>query len=271
MNQRIVTAAVLLPIAVAAVLLLPTPWMMVLVAAVMLAGLWEWARLSGLRDRTLRAAWLAAHAAMMAWLAWYGWPDLFPWIALIGALWWLLAALWLGRYEFASRLRRRNRALKLGAGTLAVIPAWAGFALLHGDGGIGPRWALFACSLVWAADICAYFAGRRFGGPRLAPRISPNKTWSGLAGGLAGALVLGIAVMPLLQVPWGRAGSMLLLVVATTLAAVVGDLFESLIKRHGGAKDSGVMVPGHGGMLDRIDSILAALAVFAVGKAWLAL
>ncbi|HET6603902.1 MAG TPA: phosphatidate cytidylyltransferase [Xanthomonadaceae bacterium] len=269
MKQRIVTAVVLFPIAVAAVLLLPTPWMMTLIAAVMLAGLWEWGRLSGLGDRTLRAAWLAAHAAVMAWLAWYGWPDLFPWIALIGALWWLLAALWLGHYEFASRPGRRNRALKLGAGTLAGIPAWAGFALLHGDGALGPRWALLACAIVWAADMSAFFAGRQFGGPKLAPRVSPNKTWSGLAGGLAGALLLGIAVMPLLQVPWGQIGTMLLLVLATTLASVVGDLFESLIKRHSGAKDSGVMVPGHGGMLDRIDSTLAALAVFAVGKAWL--
>lgn len=269
MNQRVLTAMLLLPLAIAALLLLPTPWFMALAAAVFLVGVWEWTRLSGIPGAGLRLLLVGLHAALMAALAHWGWPHLFAPIALAGVAWWLLATAWLFRFDLGADLsRRRNRALTLAAGTLAVVPAWCALGLLHTVPTFGPRWTLFAVALVWAADTGAYFAGRRFGARtgKLAPRISPAKTWAGVWGGLGASLLLAAAAAPLLGVAWGALPQLLVLVLVAAAASVVGDLFESLVKRHAGAKDSSGLIPGHGGVLDRMDSLLAALPVFAVGK-----
>lgn len=271
MKQRVLTALILTPLAVAAVLWLPTPAFMALVAIFFLVGSWEWTRLAGLRHPALRFAVVALHAAAMAWLAWRGWPHLFEPIALAGVAWWLLSLPWLASFAFAARPVAGNTAIKLVVGTLAIVPAWCALALLHAVPGTGAWWTLFALAMVWAADTGAYFAGRRFGRRKLAPRISPAKTWAGVAGGVAAALVLAVAAAPLLGVEWSALHRLLLLVLFATIASIVGDLFESLIKRHAGAKDSSALIPGHGGVLDRLDSLLAALPVFAVGKIWLAL
>src|SRR5699024_7397069 len=152
--------------------------------------------------------------------------------------------------------------------------AWCALGLIHAGEPNGHRWLLLALAIVWAADTGAYFAGRRFGGKlfkerRLAPRISPNKTIEGLLGGLLAAVAGGVVFAPLA----GAAASQLPAVALVALLAagfsVLGDLFESLLKRHAGVKDSGNLIPGHGGLLDRLDGVLAALPVFAVGKIWL--
>jgi len=142
---------------------------------------------------------------------------------------------------------------------------------LHQLPDFGPRWALFAVMLVWAADTGAYFVGVRLGRRKLAPRISPNKSWEGFWGGLAGAGLIALLGFKLLGLTWGDLPALLLLTVVAAVMSVAGDLFESLLKRHSGQKDSGRLIPGHGGMLDRLDSILAALPVFMVGKLWLGL
>ena len=271
MKQRVLTALVLAPLAIAAVLWLPTALFLALIAAILLAGRWEWTRLAGLESPALRAAVLVGHAALMAWLAWRGWPELFKPVTLVGVLWWGFALLWLGRARLGHAHRRRNTAAKLVAGTLMMVPAWAAVAMLHGGGDDGPRWALAAVFLVWAADTFAYFAGSRIGGPKLAPSISPGKTWAGFIGGLVGAMLIAIPALPLLGLEWRQLPALLVLALVTALASVVGDLFESLVKRHSGAKDSGALIPGHGGVMDRLDSLLAALPVFAIGKVWLGL
>ena len=278
MKQRILTALVLAPLAIAAVLFLPTSIFMVLMAAALLLGLWEWTRLIGIESHARRAIVLLAHAALMALLAWKGWPGIFPFVALAGVAWWLLAGLWLVDMKFASAPTARNRALKLAIGTLLIVPAWCAAGMLHGDvamsgsaSHLGPAWTLYALAIVWAADTGAYFVGSRVGGPKMAPSISPGKTWSGFAGGMTTVIVLSLACAPLFGLGWDQAPLLLLASVLAGLASVVGDLFESIIKRHAGAKDSGYLIPGHGGVLDRIDSVLAALPVFAIAKAWLGL
>jgi phosphatidate cytidylyltransferase len=185
----------------------------------------------------------------------------------LGAAWWVAALAWLRYFDFASTQNPLSRAVKTCAGTLAVVPAWCALALIHRQ---GHMWLLTALCIVWAADAGAYFAGRRwggkwFGGRKLAPRISPNKTLEGLAGGLFAAVLIGLplaafAGMKLAQIP-----AMLLLTIVATLFSVVGDLLESLLKRHADVKDSSQLIPGHGGALDRIDSVLAILPVFAIG------
>lgn len=268
MRERVLTALLLAPLVLASILWLPTSALMVLVAAALLAGLWEWTDLVGVHGHTRRATILLAHAGLMAWLAWRGWPGLFPWMALAGVAWWLLALLWLRFPGFGKARNRRNLVLKLGVGTLLVIPAWCAFAMLHAA---GVAWVLHGLLLVWAADTFAFFAGRRFGGAKLAPRISPNKTWAGFFGGLFGVVLLAMVMAPVLGVAVAQLPVFVIASLLAGLASVVGDLYESLIKRQAGAKDSGTLLPGHGGVLDRIDSLLAALPVFVIAKDWFGL
>ena len=272
-RTRIVAASVMLPIAVSAVLFLPSAWFAAVLASLLVAALWEWTELAGLRERLPRVAYLLANAVLMAAVVWGAGRGLFTLklLSLIGAAWWLLVLLWLARFDFAASDTPLNRALKLLAGSLSAIPAWAAICWLHSDPTRGPGWALFAVALVWAADSGAYFVGVRYGRRKLAPRISPGKSWEGLFGGLACSLLLAVAALPLLGLGWISLPALFLLTLITALISVAGDLFESLLKRHAGAKDSSDLIPGHGGLLDRLDSLLAALPVFVVGKAWLGL
>lgn len=271
MRQRILTALILLPLAVAGVLYLPTPWLGGLVTMVLLLALWEWTRLVGVHALPARLAYLAANAALMTWLTWRAWHGLALSVVVVGTLWWLLVLAWLRNTAFLSVDNRAARALKMVAGALTVIPAWSALLLLHADGALGPRWALTALVAVWAADSFAYFAGSRWGRSKLAPTISPGKTWAGLWGGLLGCVLLTVLAAPLLGVGWLQLPALALLALISGASSIVGDLFESLIKRHAGNKDSGDLIPGHGGVLDRVDSLLAALPVFLVVKLWLGL
>lgn len=274
-RTRVLTALAMTPFAIAAILLLPTPWLVALAAALFLVGLWEWFKLAEIDDSLARTVLLVVNLALMVALAWGsrtasgGTLVLFQLAVVLGVVWWLLACLWLKHYNFASDHDTHARAFKLAAGTLAIIPAWCALALLHASQPNGHRWLLVALAIVWAGDTGAYFAGRAFGRHKLAPRISPNKTVEGLVGGmvcalLAAALFAWYAGATLQQQPL-----VLGVALVTFLASVVGDLFESLLKRHVGVKDSGDILPGHGGILDRFDAVLAALPVFALGKLWL--
>jgi phosphatidate cytidylyltransferase len=272
-RQRVTTALLLAPLPIAAVLWLPTPWLAAAVAIVLLAGLWEWTSFAGIEDTLPRTLFLTANALLLVALVWGGGPSLFTLklASLIGVLWWAVVLLWLSRPSFGTGDTQAARGLKLLAASLCVVPAWCALGWLHAEDPLGPRWTLFAIALCWAADSGAYFAGSKFGKHKLAPSISPGKTWEGVWGGLATAVLLAAAALPLLGLGWGSLPALMLLTVVTAGISVVGDLFESLMKRHSGVKDSGDLFPGHGGVMDRIDSLLAALPVFVVGKAWLGL
>ena len=273
-RTRLLAALVMGPVAIGSVLFLPTPWLVAMAAILFLAGLWEWFRLAEIDDTLQRTTLLVANLALMVALVWAqsrggGSLPLFRLAVVAGVIWWLLAMLWLKHYEFASDHDTHARAFKLGAGTLAVVPAWCALALIHVSEPNGHRWLLLALFVIWAADTGAYFVGRKLGRHKLSPRISPNKTVEGLIGGAVTALVVAMIGAPLAGATLGQLPAVALVVVATVGFSVVGDLYESLLKRHVGAKDSGDLIPGHGGILDRIDSVLAALPVFALGKEWL--
>ena len=197
---------------------------------------------------------------------------LFQLASVIGVAWWVLSLLWLRSYVFASNHQSWARFFKLAAGAAAVIPAWCALAWIHATEPNGHVWLFTALAIVWAADSAAYFSGRHFGGTvfgerKLAPRVSPNKTFEGLAGGVLAGVLVGICGSLLAGATGDQVPLVALVSLVATLASVVGDLFESLLKRHAGVKDSGHLIPGHGGVLDRIDGVLAALPVFALGKA----
>ena len=271
-RTRLLAALFMTPLAIAGVLFLDTPWLVAFGAVLFLMGLWEWFRLAEVDDTLHRTILLVANLALMVAIVWASRSAtgysfvLFQLATVVGVVWWLLAALWLKHYEFASDHDTHARMFKLAAGTLAVVPAWCALALIHGAQPNGHRWLLVALVAIWAADSGAYFAGRKFGKHKLSPRISPNKTVEGLVGGMVAAVAVGLIGAPIAGATLSQLPAVALVVVVTIAFSVVGDLYESLLKRHVGAKDSGGLIPGHGGVLDRIDSWLAALPVFALGK-----
>ncbi|MES2858092.1 MAG: phosphatidate cytidylyltransferase [Pseudomonadota bacterium] len=279
-KTRLLAALIMAPIAILSVLFVSTPVLAALSALLFLAALWEWLKLADVEDTLARTILLACNLALMVALVWGsrtaigGSFALLQLVIVIGVAWWLLSILWMRHYHFASDHDSHARAFKLAAGTLAVVPAWCALGFIHASQPDGHKWLLLALFLVWAADTGAYFAGRKFGGKlfggrKLAPRISPNKTIEGLLGGMLLALAVAIAGALLIGASVAQLPAIGAVALVTVVFSVVGDLFESMLKRHVGAKDSGDLIPGHGGVLDRIDSVLAALPVFALGKAWL--
>lgn len=277
--QRVLTALLLAPIAIALILLLPPAGFAAVVAALFLDGWWEWTALAGMRNRAARGVAMIVGAALFALLWMARFSFVIPLLAAIGVVWWLVVCLWLRHFAFGAAPTRENRAMKLLAGLLVIFPAWAAALLIHGlvksdhlwPPPIGHAWVLLALLIVWAADIGAYFSGRAFGKRKLAPMISPGKTWAGVYGAfVGGAITAGVGGF-ILHVPAATLVGLVVVAVFTVAASVVGDLLESLMKRHAQVKDSGNLFPGHGGLLDRTDSVFAALPVFAIGMLLLGL
>jgi phosphatidate cytidylyltransferase len=247
---RALTAAVLLAAFLAAVLLLDRTAFAVLVAVVIALGAREWGLLAGLAAR--HAAAYAAGCAILYGLL-HG-SALVPVVLWAGTAFWIAAVPW----WLAAGVSRKHRAWLLAAGVVALVPAGLAMA------GLAPRYLLMLLGLVWIADTAAYLVGSAIGRHKLAPSISPGKSWEGVGAGAVGALIYAIIcamVDPAFDtrvkgVAWATylAGAALL-----CAASVVGDLFESALKRQAGAKDSGKLLPGHGGVLDRIDSATAML------------
>ncbi|QWT20519.1 phosphatidate cytidylyltransferase [Bacillus sp. NP157] len=271
LKQRIITAAVLLPVVLAIILLSPTGFFAVVAALAFVGAAWEWAALAGCRTQVSRGIVTAVAAVIFAVLLIVRTHGLLAALTFAGVAWWIGCCFWLRHFTFAAAPNHENRMLKLGAGLLVILPALAAMIDMHAsDRGHG--WVLLALVIVWAADTGAYFSGRYFGRRKLAPKISPGKTWAGvygavLAGGLAsvvGGWLLGVD-------DGAKLVGLVILGVLTVAIAVVGDLFESLMKRHAAVKDSGNLFPGHGGLLDRMDSVFAALPIFAAGKLLLGL
>lgn len=271
LKQRVITAIILAPLLVALIFLTRASVFATLLGLIFLLGMWEWTRMAGVRGYPLRLAALLAYAVLFT-LLWHVCKSPWWWLpVLAGLVWWLLALAWLGHNGFAAKATRGHAILKLVAGAFVVVPAWCAVVVMHGDlakphTGHGHWWVLFFACIVVAADIGAYTAGRRWGRIKLAPAISPGKTREGVYGALVCSAIVGLIGGAALQVPALRLPAMVGLALLTVLFSIIGDLFESLMKRHAGVKDSGALFPGHGGVFDRMDSIVAALPVFVLGK-----
>jgi len=271
LRERVVTAVILAIGVLAALFWLPATGWLALAALVLAVGAWEWAGFARL-SRPARvvyaavttAAGAAAAIGLNLWDGGAGTLALLPVYAAAIAFWVVVAPLWLAR-----RPTHTVSALILGFGWIVLLPTF--LALVHLRN-LNPLGLLLFMALVWIADIAAYFVGRRFGRRKLAPRVSPGKTWEGLGGAVAATAVYALAWIAFLgdssptlvhDAPWSAAW-MLLLVEMLTLLSVIGDLFESAMKRRAGLKDSGNLLPGHGGLLDRIDALTAVLPAAAL-------
>ena len=261
LRQRILTALVLAAIVVWAVLKLPASGFGVALLVVVLPGAWEWARLAGWSGARERLRYVAAVLALIL----LSWPLLGK-SGFIGGLLVAVAGAWCGvlvwLWRYAGRPERPDRPVTVAAAGLVVLAApWAALMALRAD--YGPRYVMFLLLLVWAADIGAYFAGRRWGRRKLAPAISHGKTWEGALGGGLATLVLALVGAAFLKVGGGL--GFVAVCMVTVGFSIAGDLFESMMKRQSGLKDSGSLLPGHGGVLDRVDSLSAAAPVFLLG------
>lgn len=267
LKQRIVTAVVLGLLLFAVILWAPARGALAIFALVVLVGAWEWSAFAHLPATAAR--WLYVVVVALAMFAVWRYSQSeqqLQTLLLATLIWWAVAFVWI---ILAPAVH--NRATVVASGLLVLVPAWVAIAHLYleppvGSALTGPQLVLFLLLLVWAADIGAFFVGRRFGRIKLAPHVSPRKTWEGVLGGLAAALVVAA-----LGASWFhfRRAAFLGLCLAVVLISIVGDLTESMFKRHAGVKDSGSILPGHGGVLDRIDSITAAAPTFLLGLRWM--
>ena len=269
LKQRLITAALLILTTLAAFIFLPTGMVALVLGVFVALGAWEWAALAGWSSARARLAYATACLALLM-LAY--WLLQLPWvgagITALVSLWllgWAVIFYWVIAYQRGRRTVPRSRTLQAGIGLLVMVSAWSALVVLHGSFGGGVYLLILLMLLVWGADTAAFFVGRRWGKHRLADRISPGKTWEGFLGALAAT----VGIAWICSAPLGLAAFerllFLLLCLVTVAFSVLGDLLESLLKRLAGVKDSSALLPGHGGILDRIDSMLAAAPVFAIG------
>ncbi|MEZ5478544.1 MAG: phosphatidate cytidylyltransferase [Thiolinea sp.] len=264
LKQRIITAVILALLVASAIYLLSTPiFALVALFAMVGLGAWEWGILTGAAEGLPRML-----APLLPMLVAYlllilGWP-LSP-ILLLSVLVWGFIIWLLSRYHAGTSFYRDHPVILKSLSLLVLVPAWYALVNLHAT---HYGYVFYIIVLVACADIGAYFAGKRFGKTKLAPALSPGKTREGVYGGLLLSMLWAVAAALFLGL---SAGQFLLFVLFSLLAvvmSVLGDLFESMIKREAGAKDSGTLLPGHGGVLDRIDGLLAALPIFTLGLLW---
>ncbi|WP_095146536.1 MULTISPECIES: phosphatidate cytidylyltransferase [unclassified Pseudomonas] len=260
LKQRIITALILLPIALCGFFLLEGSGFALFIGLVVTLGAWEWARLAGFTEQPIRVAYAAVVAAIL--FVMHLVPGLAPWVLGAAVLWWAVATFLVLTYPRTSE-HWASAACKLVIGLLILLPAWQGLILIKQQP-LG-NWLIMAVMvLVWGADIGAYFSGRAFGKRKLAPQVSPGKSWEGVYGGLLLSLVITLVVGLVRDWTLGEMLKGLIGAAVIVFISVVGDLTESMFKRQSGIKDSSNLLPGHGGILDRIDSLTAAIPVFAV-------
>nr|VFJ89187.1 MAG: phosphatidate cytidylyltransferase [Candidatus Kentron sp. H]VFJ91215.1 MAG: phosphatidate cytidylyltransferase [Candidatus Kentron sp. H]VFJ97739.1 MAG: phosphatidate cytidylyltransferase [Candidatus Kentron sp. H] len=265
--QRILTTVLLVPLVVLGVLVLPTWYFALALGAVVLVGAWEWAALAGWCHWARRTMYfLSVGLLLYAAARWHAFST-HGWLLLstMALVWWCVALGWVVRFEQGVAIEPLAQpAVRALVGWLILLPIWGALVALHQYAEIGPILVILFMALIWVADSGAYFVGKRFGKRRLSPRTSPGKSWEGIVGGLLAAGLFSAAVGFFTELPLEQGLALVVLSLGTVMLSVLGDVTESLFKRRIGIKDSGRLLPGHGGMLDRIDSLTAAAPFFAL-------
>ncbi len=269
LKQRVITAVVMALFLGGCLVWLPTAALALVFAALVLVAAWEWSAMAGLNVVFSRMLFVLACGLLFFVAATYSHllsdtlsVDHVRDVVGLACLWWAVALLWVKSYPASAPLWG-SVFIRVLMGFLTLVPAWLALVFLRSQQ-YGVELILILVGLVAAADIGAYFAGRAWGKAKLAPAVSPGKSWAGFWGGLAASSLFSAVIW----FSWGQDKISLLAAAATavitSLASVLGDLLESMVKRQQGIKDSGTILPGHGGMMDRFDSLTAASPVFAL-------
>ncbi|MBD1564942.1 phosphatidate cytidylyltransferase [Vibrio sp. SA48] len=275
MKQRIITALILAPLVILGIFKLSLPLFMAALAVVAIIGVWEWTQFVDAKSRYLAAIpTVVVGAASYVLVS----PDVtslndmasIHYLILgIGAVWWLFSSFLAITYPKSRSWWENSKTLRHLFGVLTLLPFFWSVLFLRAesfssDPYHGAKLVLFVCLIVWAADSGAYFAGKSFGKRKMAPAVSPNKTIEGLIGGVITALIVAWFTADLFNIEFSSPVSMVVITLFTVVISVLGDLVESMFKRVSGIKDSSNIIPGHGGVLDRIDSLTAAFPIFAL-------
>jgi phosphatidate cytidylyltransferase len=278
LKQRIITALILAPLALCSILFLPLVGFELLMAAVVGLGAWEWSSMSGMTRTITKSAYTAVIVGaclVLGWLLpvemiWYQGQlnSLYRYVLSVSAIWWAISFVMILLYPRFSSVWHTSKILRAIFGLLTLIPTWVAVVTLRTslydvDHFYGASLIFYVLGIVWAADIGAFFVGIKFGKHKLRPNVSPGKTIEGLMGGVFASLA--IIAFAALHYHVDASRILLWLFVGTLTVGVsaLGDLNESMFKRCAGLKDSGTLLPGHGGVMDRIDSLTAAFPVFA--------
>lgn len=257
---RIITGVILAAVVLVFLFLLPPAWFMGGTAVVVLLAAWEWSALADIKRAMSRIVYVVMILCTL-------WLSLFLPLMLvltIAAVWWLCALCFVVLYPRAKVLWR-SQAIRILLGVLVLTPFWLALNVLRSYITHGGLVVFVLFCFVWAADIGAYFAGRWWGRHKLMPNVSPGKTWQGFFGGLLLSLLVAVIALSWLKINFSELSVVFLMAIVLNIFSVVGDLFESMLKRHCQVKDSGNLLPGHGGILDRIDSLTAATPLFLFG------
>ncbi|MGH1537015.1 MAG: phosphatidate cytidylyltransferase [Gammaproteobacteria bacterium] len=266
LKQRIITAIILGSIIVFVILKLPNSSIAIIFGVITLVGAWEWSTLIGAHTFLKKLFYVGLAGAFVLTIWFFVEPELEKLILLAASLWWACVVILLSLYKSEWLRSSRLQTLLKFSGFLVLVPAWLALIELHK---ISPAMLMFLLVLIWVADISAYFVGKRFGKNKLAAELSPGKSREGVLGALLASIVVALIGMQLLSIDKQVGFYFVGLCLLTALISVVGDLYESLLKRKAGAKDSGTILPGHGGVLDRIDSLTAAAPGYVLGLYWL--
>ena len=280
LKQRIITALILAPAAISAIFYLPLMYFSALMVVIVGIGAWEWGPFMGFDTKIRRTGFVATTVILIASI----WSFLSPndlWVSThhlheyamallwLAVAWWVLSAFLMLSYPNCSSFWSKHRSVRGVFGWLTLVPTWLAFMVIRtndyqADPYHGAQLLMFLFLMVWSADVGAYFVGKAFGKNKLMPNVSPGKTFEGFLGGVIFACIL-IAIAAY-QLAWSNDQiiTVLLVTVLISTVSVLGDLTESMFKRQAGVKDSGTILPGHGGVLDRIDSLTATAPVFAL-------
>lgn len=263
---RMITAVILIPLVLAAILWMPSLYFSCIVGVLILVGAWEWSQFIGVNKNFFKIGYVFCTAAGILFFN-YVHTHIVLLTAMLIWVWFFIAIV---NYE-------RNGpgagfqwpVVRFFAGFVVLIATWMGIVTLKTDPELGPNWLIVVMLIIWAADVGGYFAGRVFGKHALCSLVSPKKTWEGFVGGMVLATTVAAISGLFLSLSFSQYAAFLGLALMTALFSVVGDLGVSLLKRMIGLKDSGKFFPGHGGVLDRLDSIAAATVVFVLGALFL--
>ena len=269
LEQRIITAIILISLIGTGLFWMPPTGLAVLFGGLVLIAAWEWAAMAGLSSVIARLGYAAVIGLLILASAYYSQIltaapkfELIRDILGVGCLWWAVALLWVRGFP-ASAVIWRAGVMRMSMGALTLVPAWIAIVYLRNHP-YGIELIFLVIGIVAAADIGAYFSGKAWGKSKLAVEVSPGKSWAGFWGGLISSVSLVITLWWLFDGGRYSLVAVVAIAVVTALASVLGDLLESMLKRQQGIKDSGRILPGHGGMMDRLDSMTAAAPVFAL-------
>lgn len=259
MLKRILTALVLIPIFLLLLFFLPPKAFFVLTGIIIVYAAWEWSLLMGIKQLKYRWIYPVIIFFLLVYSVYYFYM---PGVLTVTFLWWLFASLLVCCYPKLSKLWGKSIIIRGLMGIMVLVPSWMAINFIRNIYDIGIYVLLFLFVLIWGADSGAYFVGKWCGKTKLAPDVSPGKTWQGLWGAFIVGLIITIAVLCWIKAPYKDWLPACAMATITVLFSIIGDLFESMLKRNEGLKDSGQLLPGHGGILDRIDSLTAAAPVF---------